>query len=152
MRCESSASPRSYLIYSDCMCVCVRERERKRGPGRDRDRAWELDLTLSYGRTRPWGWDSVYSTYLSQPGPSGKRTMAPGRLSHPPSHQISLSFSAVPHGMQNLSSLTRVQTRAPCSEVQSLNHWTPQGSPRTSLFDSLLCMLPSLSSVTVMST
>ena len=40
----------------------------------------------------------------------------------------------------------------PAVEVQSLNHWTPQGSPQTSLFDSLLCMLPSLRSVTVKST
>ena len=34
------------------------------------------------------------------------------------------SFFGMPHGMWDFSSLTRDQIHTPCTEVQSLNHWT----------------------------
>ena len=38
-------------------------------------------------------------------------------------------FFAAPHGMWDLSSLTRDQTHAPKVEAQSLNHWTTREVP-----------------------
>ena len=43
-------------------------------------------------------------------------------------------FLAVPHGMKNLSSLTRDRTCAPAMEVQSPNHWTARESGRFPVF------------------
>ena len=45
-----------------------------------------------------------------------------------------LFFSALPHGMWDLSSPTRARTHAPCVEAQSLNHWTSREVPYSLLF------------------
>ena len=45
---------------------------------------------------------------------------------------FSLFFLAEPHGLWDLSSLIRDQTRAPCTlavEAWSLNHWTAREVP-----------------------
>ena len=49
----------------------------------------------------------------------------------PPSRSRTLSFVAVPRGLQDLSSLTRDRTRAPAVKVLSPNHWTAREFPRT---------------------
>ena len=50
----------------------------------------------------------------------------------PPSS--SFFFFATPYGMQDISSLSRDRTQAPCLESQSLNHWTTRESPSPCLF------------------
>ena len=43
---------------------------------------------------------------------------------------LNLIFSYMLHGMRDLSSLTRDQTRAHCSGNAGFNHWIPREDPR----------------------
>ena len=46
---------------------------------------------------------------------------------------VIMFFSAVPHGMWDLSSLIGVEPVSPALEGQSLNHWTPRVVPKQEL-------------------
>ena len=46
---------------------------------------------------------------------------------------LNLIFSSMLHGMRDLSSLTRDQTRAHCSGNAGFNHWIPREDPRKDL-------------------